>query len=437
MEQTKRLSVLTGSTGDIESTRTDTKIMNTQTKNRRTAGWITAGVAASVAFGLVGMAASVATVESVASSFTHAAAAQSGTERAGYGWPGSGGSTGGQGASDGSSATQATAAEQAGVVVIDTNLAYEGAEAAGTGIVLTSSGEILTNNHVVEGSTSISVTIPASGATYTADVVGTDATDDVAVLKLEGASGLSTAKLDDDGNVAVGDNVTAVGNAGGTGSLVAAAGTVTGTNASITTQAEDVVASETLNGMIETDADIQAGDSGGPLFDSEGEVIGIDTAASANENVSDGYAIPIQTALGIAKQIESGRASATVTIGLPAFLGVEVSPGASGSNSGTDPYSGSTGSSLGFDGLGGLGDGSQVVAGAQVSQVIDGAPAASAGLAAGDTITAVDGSQISSSSDLTAALAQYKPGDTVNVTWIDSTGSSHSASVTLGSGPAA
>lgn len=405
-----------------------TKIMRNDTSKRRTAGWITAAVAASVAFGLAGVTASVATVDSVAAAFSKTAIAHN-SERAGYGWSYGGGQgssgQGSSGSSSSSSAQAATASEEKGVVVIDTNLAYEGAQAAGTGIVLTSSGEIITNNHVVEGSTSITVTVPATGTSYKASVVGTDATDDVAVLQLSGASGLATATLDNDG-VSVGDNVTAVGNAGGTGTLVAADGSVTGTGKSITTQAEGVVASESLTGLIETNADIQAGDSGGPLYDSQGEVVGIDTAASASQNVSDGYAIPIETALGIAHRIESGQASSTVTIGLPAFLGVEVASDASSSG-----YSGLGGASLGYN------NGQSATQGAVVGGVIDGTPAASAGLTAGDTITAVDGTAIASSSDLTSALAQCKPGDSVTITWVDSAGASHSASVTLTSGPAA
>lgn len=407
--------------------------MRNGTNTRRTAGWITAAVAASAVFGLAGVTASVATVDSVAAAFA-GASRQSAAQRAGYDWSGGNGQSSSGSSSNATQATTAaTAGQQKGVVVIDTDLAYEGSEAAGTGIVLTSSGEIVTNNHVVDGSTSITVTVPSTGATYTASVVGTDATDDIAVLQLKGASGLAAATLDDDGGVAVGDGVTAVGNAGGTGSLVAAEGTVTGTNASITTQAEGVVASESLTGLIETNADIEAGDSGGPLFDSEGEVVGIDTAASASRNVSDGYAIPIRTALGIANQIESGEASSTVTIGLPAFFGVEVASDAASSG-----YTGSGGSDLGGLDLGyGYEGGQNATQGAPVGGVIDGTPAASAGLAAGDTITAVDGTAIASPSDLTSALAQHKPGDSVTISWVDSAGAAHSASVTLTSGPAA
>src|SRR6476661_4635414 len=116
----------------------------------------------------------------------------------------------------------ATEAQQIGIVDIDTVLGYQGAQAAGTGMVLTADGEILTNNHVVAGATSITVTIVSSGERYQASVVGTDATDDVAVLQLSGASDLTTANLSSSANLAVGDAVTGVGNAGGTGGVPSA-----------------------------------------------------------------------------------------------------------------------------------------------------------------------------------------------------------------------
>lgn len=198
--------------------------------------------------------------------------------------------------------TAASAQQSAGVVVVQAQMTDQDAVAAGTGMVLTSSGLVLTNNHVVEDSDAIRVTIPSTGRTYTATVVGTNATEDVAVLKLTDASGLSTVTLDDDHDVSTGDTVTGVGNAGGTGSLVAASGTVTALDQQVTTQAEQGTPSESLSGLIETDAAIQSGDSGGPLLDDEGEVVGMDTAASASGRTV-GYAIPITTAVKVAKQI--------------------------------------------------------------------------------------------------------------------------------------
>ena len=132
---------------------------------------------------------------------------------------------------------------------------------------------------------------------------------------------------------AVGDEVTAVGNAGGTGTLTAARGTVSSLKASVTTAAEGSLSSETLKTMIETTADVVAGDSGGPLYDSEGEIVGIDTAASSGSEI-DGYAIPIERALSIVRQIRSGEETSTVQIGPAPFLGVELASADSGVGSG-------------------------------------------------------------------------------------------------------
>jgi S1-C subfamily serine protease len=323
---------------------------------------------------------------------------------------------GGRGLST-STLASATTAQELGVVDIDTVLGYDGAQAAGTGLVLTSSGEILTNNHVVEGSTSITVTVVATGQRYQASVVGTDLTADVAVLQLGGASGLRTANLAGSA-VTVGDAVTGVGNAGGVGGTPSASpGTVTATDQQITTQAEGSAAAETLTGLIETDADIQAGDSGGPLFNAADQVVGIDTAAEQGGYTTAGYAIPISTAVSIAGQIESGQGSTTITIGYPAFLGVQVSPTTTGG---------------GYRSLQ-----PTTTAGALISGVVTRGPAEQAGLTAGDTITGIDGTAIGGTADLTSVLAGHTPGQTVTITWTDTTGSVHNAAATLATGPAA
>ena len=426
-------------------------------RQRHLTGWIVGAVAATVVVGLVGTGASAVAINALGSAFTQHSSSQgsqpngggtgsggSGSSGSnGYGFGNGGGGNPGYGNGGGSqypgqggsqsgvAGTAATASQSKGVVIIDTELGYDNAEAAGTGLILTKSGEILTNNHVIEDSTSIKVTVVSTGKTYNANVVGEDETDDIAVLKLIGASGLTKASLDTQ-DASLGDKVTGVGNAGGTGSLTAVTGTVTGLDKSITTQAEESAASESLHGLIETNADIQAGDSGGPLYGSNGSVIGIDTAASADTQAADGYAIPIDTALSIASQIESGVPTSKVTIGLPAFLGVEVAPDQS-SGDGGQGFSGGQGYQ-GYDGSqSGAG---QTVSGAQVEEVIQGTPAASAGLVAGDVITAVNGTKVGSSDALTTALRAHKPGDSVTITWVDADGTSHSASVTLTSGPA-
>jgi S1-C subfamily serine protease len=302
----------------------------------------------------------------------------------------------------------ATAAQQVGVVDIDTVLGYQGAEAAGTGMILTSSGEILTNNHVIDGATSIKVTVVTSGATYTAKVVGTDPSDDVAVLQLQGASGLQTAKIGNSSDVNVGDAVTAVGNAGGVGGTPSAAnGSVVALNQSLTASNENGSNAETLTGMIEINAPVVSGDSGGPLYDSNDKVIGMDTAASSAFGYGGGqtaaYAIPISKALGIADKIESGQASSTIHIGNPAFLGVSLQDSASG---------------------------------AVVASVADGTPAASAGLQVGDVITSVDGKSVSSAQSLATTIAGHHPGDRITLGWTDAFGQSHTATITLATGPA-
>ena len=317
-------------------------------------------------------------------------------------------------------AVAASAAQTAGVVTITSDLTYEGATSAGTGVILTSDGMILTNNHVVEGSTSITVTVESTGREYTARVVGTDKTNDIAVLQLEGASGLTPATLDTDG-VAVGDAVTAVGNAKGTGNLVAAAGTVTALGQSITTQSEAGITGESLTGLIQVDADIVAGDSGGPLVDASGAVVGIDTAASSGTADITGFAVPISTALDIVAGIEAGADTATIEIGYPAFLGVSLSSGTAGGASGAVYGVPST----------------STVAGALIAGVIEGTPAADAGLAAGDVVTAVDGTAVTSADALSAALAQREPGESVTLTWTTAAGASQSAAVTLVEGPVA
>lgn len=324
----------------------------------------------------------------------------------GYGGSTNGGSTNGSGQSSALSQTNAsaaTAAQSSGVVLI--NSVVTGGKALGTGIVLSASGEIVTNYHVVQGSTSVQVIMPTTGKSYTATVTGDDPTGDVAVLHIN-ASGLSVAKTDTTIEP-TGAAVTAVGNAGGQNALTAATGTITATGQSITASGDGgSSSSETLNGLYQTNADIIPGDSGGPLRDGQGDVIGIDTAASSTNGSSQrqttvadvrGFAIPIVTALRVADQIEQGRSSSTVRIGPSAFLGIELAP-----------------------------SGQVTIAG-----VVAGDPAAAAGLTAGDTITALGNTTIFSAPDLTGALSNYKPGQSVSLSWTDTAGASQSATVTL------
>ena len=302
------------------------------------------------------------------------------------------------------------------MVVVNTKLSYQGGAAAGTGIVLTSSGEVLTNNHVIQGETSVQVVVPGTNHKYSGKVVGYDVSADVAVIQLSGASNLKTASLGDSSKVTAGQTVKALGNAGGTGALSSATGTVTGLGKSITVS-DDQGGTEQLAGLIETNAALQPGDSGGPLLMSSGKVIGMDTAASTSFGfraaaASDSYAIPINTAAAIAKQIESGKASAVVHIGSTAFMGVQIA------------------STLGNGGFG-----APTSAGALIAGTVAGGPAASAGLTAGDVITAINGQSVSSPSTITSLILTKKPGAKITVTYTDQLGTSHVTTVTLGSGP--
>ena len=302
------------------------------------------------------------------------------------------------------------------------------ATSAGTGIVLTSNGEILTNNHVIEGATAIKVTDVGNGRTYTATVVGYDASHDVAVLQLQGASGLTVASLGDSSSVRVGDNVVALGNAGGKGGTPSvAAGTVTALNQSITASDDLSGTSEQLTGLIQTNANIQPGDSGGSLVNAYGQVIAIDTAASSayqfqsqSSSGEQAYAIPISEAVSIANQIKAGTTSADVHIGATAFLGIQIQPA----------------SSSGF-GSGGFGGSGTSGSGVTIEGAISGSPAASAGLTAGDEITSLGGQQVASAEDVAHVLVSYHPGDSISMTWLDQSGQSHTATLTLTTGPAA
>lgn len=323
----------------------------------------------------------------------------------------------GQASLTSSASVAATEAQSAGVVLITTTTS-EGT-AAGTGMVLTSSGEVLTNYHVVKDSWEIEVSVPSTGSSYTASVVGYDATRDVALLRLADASGLATVAVDDD-PLDVGAEVTVVGNAQGGGELLAASGSVTGLEKSVTVSSGN--GTESLSGVIETDAAAVPGDSGGPMFDAEGEVTGMTTAGGQEIAASPGgggqrgggpgpgqqqatvttvsYAVPIDDALSVVNQIRSGDESGTVRIGPRAYLGVSVS-----------------------------------AEGLTVAGVTTDTPAADAGVTAGSQITEIDGRKLSTQTGLAAVLAEHEPGDVVSLVWVDASGVQHTADVTLGSSP--
>jgi S1-C subfamily serine protease len=362
-------------------------------------------------------------------STTHASSSGGSNSSGSFQIPSSGGSSSAPSTHGTTSAAALAVASKVSpsLVDINTNLGYRSSQAAGTGIVLSSSGLVLTNNHVIDGATQISATDVGNGKTYTAKVVGYDRTADVAVIQLQSASGLTVANFGNSKTVSVGQSVIGIGNAGGSGGTPSTAeGTVTALNQSITASDESSANTEQLSGLIETNAPIQPGDSGGPLVTMEAQVIGMDTAASSNfafsQGGSQGYAIPVNTALSIAKQIEAGQVSDAIHIGQTGFLGVEVQPASSGRGF-TNPFgSGSSGSSA---------------TGVTVVGTVSGSPAENAGLAQGDVITALNGTTITTPAQLTAGLGRFHPGDSVTLSWTDPSGNSHSAQITLENGPAA
>ncbi len=294
------------------------------------------------------------------------------------------------------------------LVNINTQLGYRAAAAAGTGMILTADGKVLTNNHVIDGSTKIQATVVGTGKVYEAKVLGTAPTLDVALIQLVGASNLPTVKIDRNKTVKIGDPIVAAGNAGGKGgdpSVVS--GVVTDLGQTITASDENGANVETLHNLIETNAPIRPGDSGGPLIDSAGAVIGMNTAAAASNQFqtaeSVGYAIPIGDALDIVRKIERGEESDIIHLGLPGIIGVQVIP------------------------QGGA---------ALVNGVAVDSPAAAAGIQAGDTITSIDGSAVTTPDSLSALMVNRHPGDKVEVGWVTATGEQRSARVTLMEGPA-
>jgi S1-C subfamily serine protease len=314
------------------------------------------------------------------------------------------------------------------VVDITAQLKYSNATAEGTGMVISPTGLVLTNNHVIDQATSVTATLVVNGKSYQAEVLGYDATNDVALLQLKGASGLKTITTADSSKVKVGQPVLALGNAGGRGGLPSTAqGNIRGLNQSISASDNGANTTEKLHGMLQTDTPIQQGDSGGPLVNADGAVVGMNTAANATGSgygslATTGFAIPINRAISIAHQIASGQSTTTVHIGLSGFMGVNVADASKPSQ---------CASNGGAFGNGGFGNSTPTNSGALVCNVYPGAPADSAGLAGGDVITAVNGHKVTSSDSLTKLLSGDHPGDQLSLQYVDASGATRSATVTL------
>jgi S1-C subfamily serine protease len=298
------------------------------------------------------------------------------------------------------------------IVNISTTLAG-GGSAAGTGLIVTSSGEILTNDHVVRGSSSITVSVQGRSQTYPATVIAVDQGADVALIKIDGVSGLPTVKFADSSSLKVGDSVVAIGNALGRGGAPWTQGSVTALDQTITAS-EGRSSSETLTGMIESDAVIYQGDSGGALVNASGQVVGMITAGQAqgfrSAGSDVGYAITSNTALKVVNRIRAGEQAADLTYGQIGYMGVSA-----------QTLTASGAAQLGLS----------VSSGALVVGVQPGSPAEAAGITQGSVVTKVGSAAVTSTDTLGSAVKAHKPGEKVSVTWVNKTGT-HTASVSLG-----
>ena len=377
--------------------------------------------------------------------------------------PGSSTSGSGSGSSSGSGIQNVVNKVEPGMVLINSTIQYQGEVAAGTGMVINSDGLVLTNNHVIEDSTKLTATTIGGNKTYNVTVLGYDKTGDIALIQLQNAHGLTTVPLGNSATVKAGTPVVALGNAEGGGTILPAAGTITALNQNITASDNGgTITSENLKGLLQTNADIVSGDSGGPLSTASGQVIGMDTAGQAQssglgtgqslgageQGQSTGYAIPINTALAVARQIAAGKASSTISIGYPPFIGIFYT--ASADSNPQQQLQNETGSQGGFGGFGGFqqpscytsnqnlqapSQAASVSSGALVDGVICGSPAAQAGLTGGAVITAVNGKSVRTPNQLASTLAPFKPGDTISITWANLNGKSTSSSLHLVAGP--
>lgn len=253
---------------------------------------------------------------------------------------------------------------------------------AGSGVILTQDGYIVTNHHVIEDANSITVRT-RSGDEYNASLIGSDEQSDLAVLKID-ATGLTPAVLGDSTTLEVGDLAIAIGNPLGELGGSVTSGIISALDREMTIDGQTMT-------LLQTDAAVNPGNSGGGLFNANGDLIGIVNAKSSGENVEGiGFAIPISTATDIIDElIANGEVTSRPTLGVSLY-NVEDE---------------ATASQLGVDSTG-----------VYIVQIVDGGAADNAGLRSGDRIVSVDGSEVSSASDVRAALNKHKIGESISIT---------------------
>ncbi|MFI1465359.1 S1C family serine protease [Nocardia carnea] len=285
-----------------------------------------------------------------------------------------------------------------------------GAAAAGSGIVLTGDGQVLTSHHVVKGAKAVQVSRVAGGAVYNAQVLGYDARADIALLSLTGAAGLTAARIGSSSDLRLQDEVVAIGNAGGSGAATAVPGRVSDLDSTIMAVNEQDFSRQALTGMLEIEAPVSSGQSGGALADHTGAVVGVIAAASGEQDPPpgdaadppNGYAVPIDAAMRVVRQIRSGTSTESVHIGPAATLGVVISD--------ASPR------------------------GARIDMAIPGLPGQSAGLASGEIVTSIDGRAVTSARALRTAIDTRRPADVVRLGVLETDGDKRVVSVRLAPG---
>lgn len=266
-------------------------------------------------------------------------------------------------------------------------------EGAGTGVIVSKDGYVMTNNHVIDGAGEVSVVL-SDGTEYDdVKIIGSDPLNDIAFIKIQGVSNLTAAILGNSSQLRIGQRVVAIGNALGQFQNTVTSGIISGTGRPLVASSSDGQSSESLTDLIQTDAAINSGNSGGPLVDLSGRVIGINTAVATDAN-GIGFAIPINATRGIlAEVLEHGEVSR-------AYLGVRylnITPALASS----EKLASKQGAYVYADG------GNPVVAGS---------PADKAGLRSKDIILKIDNDTIGANGSMSSIIGQYRPGDTIKLT---------------------
>ncbi|MBQ9029699.1 trypsin-like peptidase domain-containing protein [Candidatus Saccharibacteria bacterium] len=265
--------------------------------------------------------------------------------------------------------------------------------AAGTGMIVTADGYVLTNKHVIDGANKVNVILDDGTTFENVKVVGADPINDVAFIKIENVSNLPAVTLGDSKTVNVGQQVIAIGNALGQFQNTVTEGIISGLNRSIVASDSTGSAYERLTDLIQTDAAINSGNSGGPLVNAAGQVIGLNVATTAANNI--GFAIPISTVKGMLKRIISNGVAERAYVGLycPSITPDMADTYNLSSKSGCYVYSDDS----------------------SISAVVKNSPADKAGVKSGDIITAVNGVEIGKSGSLVALIGEYAVGDTIQL----------------------